>query len=74
MQRLAFTRVLLNPTPIILFDAPTAQLDLKSKTYIIDALKTLKSKCMLIVASHDPLLIKMSDSHLNLNSVQQGKR
>ncbi|MGB3667779.1 MAG: thiol reductant ABC exporter subunit CydD [Bermanella sp.] len=74
MQRLAFTRVLLNPTPIILFDEPTAQLDLKSKRYIVDALKTLKSTCILVIASHDPLLVKMSDTHLNLNSVQQGKR
>ncbi len=67
MQRLAFARILLNPTSIILFDEPTAQLDLKSKTYIINALKTLKSKCILVIASHDPLLISMGDVHLNLS-------
>jgi ATP-binding cassette subfamily C protein CydD len=70
MQRLAFARVLLNPTPIILFDEPTAKLDLNSKALIIDALKALKPKHILVIASHDPLLIEMCDVHLNLNTAE----
>jgi ATP-binding cassette subfamily C protein CydD len=67
MQRIAFARAVLNPTPIVLLDEPTAKLDIKSKAYIIDALKLLKSTRILVIASHDPLLIDMSDIHINLN-------
>lgn len=66
MQRMAFTRALLNPTPIIIFDEPSAQLDLNSKELIYKALKRLKNNRILIIASHDPLLIKLSDHHINL--------
>ena len=67
MQRIAFARALLNPTPIILLDEPTAKLDFISKELIIAALKTLKSERILVIASHDPELISMSDVHINLN-------
>lgn len=70
MQRMAFARVLLNPTPIIIFDEPTAQLDLNSKALIYNALKVLKDQRILIIASHDPLLIEQSDFHINLNKVK----
>lgn len=67
MQRIAFARVMLNPTSIVLLDEPTAKLDSLSKEYIIAALKILKSQRIVVIASHDPLLIDMSDIHINLN-------
>ena len=65
--RIAFARVMLNPTSIVLLDEPTAKLDSLSKEYIIAALKILKSQRIVVIASHDPLLIDMSDIHINLN-------
>ena len=73
MQRMAFARVLLNPTPIIIFDEPTAQLDLHSKALIYNALKILKDKRILIIASHDPLLIEQSDFHIKLGDIKPSK-
>ena len=73
MQRMAFARVLLNPTPIIIFDEPTAQLDLHSKALIYNALKILKEQRILIIASHDPLLIEQSDFHIKLGNIKLGK-
>ena len=66
MQRMAFTRILLNPSPVIIFDEPTAQLDLKSRQLIYKALTALKSKRILLIASHDPLLIDVCDLHLTM--------
>lgn len=73
MQRMAFARVLLNTTPIIIFDEPTAQLDLHSKALIYNALKILKDQRILIIASHDPLLIEQSDFHIKLGNIKLGK-
>ena len=70
MQRIAFARMLLNPTPVILLDEPTAKLDTTSKKYIIDTLKAIKSKVIVIIATHDPLLINMSDIHINLDETK----
>ena len=70
MQRIAFARVLLNPTPIVLLDEPTAKLDFISKELIVAALKLLKPRRILVISSHDPLLISMSDVHINLNKAE----
>jgi ATP-binding cassette subfamily C protein CydD len=67
LQRLALARVMLNPTPIILLDEPTAKLDLISKEYIYSALKKLKSNAIVIVATHDLALLDIADEHLDLN-------
>lgn len=66
MQRMAFARILLNPSPVIIFDEPTAQLDLKSRQLIYKALTALKSERILLIASHDPLLIDVCDLHLTM--------
>ncbi|TVU82114.1 MULTISPECIES: thiol reductant ABC exporter subunit CydD [Pseudoalteromonas] len=67
IQRISIARVLLNPAPLILFDEPTSKLDRLSKKYIISALKILKKERILIVASHDPLLLNIADAHLDLS-------
>jgi ATP-binding cassette subfamily C protein CydD len=71
MQRIAFARLLLNPTPIVLLDEPTAKLDAISKNFIIDALKAIKSNVIMVIATHDPMLINMSDVHINLNDTEE---
>ncbi|WP_377115026.1 thiol reductant ABC exporter subunit CydD [Pseudoalteromonas sp. M58] len=67
IQRISIARVLLNPAPLILLDEPTSKLDRLSKKYIISALKMLKKERILIVASHDPLLLNIADAHLDLS-------
>lgn len=69
MQRVALSRVLLNPTPIILLDEPTAKLDLQTKGIILSAIKSLQQQAIVIVATHDPALINLADSCINLDSV-----
>lgn len=70
LQRIALSRILLNPTPIILLDEPTAKLDKQSRDLILQCLVELKSKRILVVASHDPALIKMADHQLSLDKNQ----
>ena len=67
IQRISIARVLLNPAPLILLDEPTSKLDRLSKKYIISALKILTKERILIVASHDPLLLNIADAHLDLS-------
>lgn len=67
MQRIAIARVMLNPAPIILLDEPTAKLDDTSKQYIVNAIGVLRNKALVIIASHDPLLISMADQNIVLS-------
>lgn len=71
MQRIALARVLLNPAPIVLLDEPTAKLDMHSKAFIMRALDMLKARAILIIATHDPLLLSIADIRIQLN--QQGE-
>lgn len=73
MQRIALARVLLNPAPVILLDEPTAKLDVTSKKFIIGALNKLKSKAILIVATHDLALLTIADVHLTLDNQEEKK-
>jgi ATP-binding cassette, subfamily C, bacterial CydD len=70
MRRLALARVLLNPSPVIVLDEPTASLDQHSRRIVLQALLQLRSKALLIVASHDPELIAQASEQLNFDSVQ----
>jgi len=66
MQRIAFARILLNPAPLILLDEPTARLDELSKAYIIDALKILREQALIVIATHDPLIMNLSSVQLSI--------
>lgn len=68
LQRIALCRVLLDPTPIILLDEPTAKLDIQSKEFILTAIKKLRKNAIVILATHDPLLLEIADGHLCLDS------
>lgn len=68
MQRIALARVLLNPTPVVLIDEPTAKLDALSKQYVINVLKVLKENSIVIVVTHDPILFDIANIHISLNS------
>jgi ATP-binding cassette subfamily C protein CydD len=69
IQRIAFSRILLNPAPVIVLDEPTAKLDIQSRQVILNALTILKPASILIIATHDPMLIKIADYHINLDEL-----
>ena len=73
LQRIALCRVLLAPTPIILLDEPTAKLDLRSKQLILEALDKLRHEAIVVVATHDPLLLEIADTQLSLDKAEELK-
>lgn len=68
MQRIALARVLLNPPELILLDEPTASLDLKSRLVITGVLDELKSRALVVVATHDSELIAKASNHFDLTN------
>ncbi len=68
MQRIALARVLLNPPELILLDEPTASLDLKSRLVITGVLDELKSRALVVVATHDSDLIAKTSNHFDLTN------
>ena len=68
MQRTALARVLLDPPELILLDEPTASLDIKSRLVIIEALDELKSRALVVVATHDSELIAKASNHFDLTN------
>lgn len=66
IQRLAIARILYKNSDVIIFDEPTSSLDKKNKKIILDLIKKIKNKKIVIVVSHDPSLIKLSKNKINL--------
>ena len=65
LQRIAFARILLKPSPVVLLDEPTAKLDIQSGTFVIKAINQLKQESLVIVATHDETLIQQADLSIN---------
>ena len=67
-QRLALARVLLQDTPILILDEPTAALDLDSEYYIKEALKTIRQGRTTIIIAHRLSTIKNADNIIVLEN------
>jgi len=66
-QRIAFARALANDPPLLLVDEPTGNLDRKTRTRIVQILKTLKDQGKTVmVASHDDAILLLADCRLRL--------
>ncbi|MBQ2749626.1 MAG: ABC transporter ATP-binding protein [Clostridia bacterium] len=61
-RRLAFARTLLRKADIYIFDEPTAGVDPDNVRLMIDVLQKLSKKKLVIVITHDPVLIKSADT------------
>lgn len=62
-QRLALTRALLAPTPLVVLDEPTAHLDAASEAHVLDAVAALRSagRTIVVIAHRTPLLALADD-------------
>lgn len=67
-QRVAFSKILLKSSELILADEPTGSLDEKNKNDILDLLKNEQKKGKtIIIVTHDNDIINMSDNKLYLS-------
>ena len=72
-QRVAFARALVNNHSILLADEPTANLDLKTREFIISALKEihLTFDITVVVASHDPAIMALATCYVDLDATME---
>jgi ABC-type transport system involved in cytochrome bd biosynthesis fused ATPase/permease subunit len=60
-RRVAFARALLRGAPLLLLDEPTAHLDADAAEVIVDVLAALPRTCGVLVATHDPRVLRAVD-------------
>ncbi|WP_088839330.1 ATP-binding cassette domain-containing protein [Listeria sp. ILCC792] len=60
-QRVAFARTMLGESDVILLDEPTSELDLSNKNQIMEYLKKISQKKLVIIASHDNEIKNFAD-------------
>ncbi|MCS4274878.1 ABC-type lipoprotein export system ATPase subunit [Mycetocola sp. BIGb0189] len=66
-QRAAIARALLRAVPLLIFDEPTASLDARSATLVLDALDEARTEgAAILVASHDDLVLNRADRIIRL--------
>ncbi len=65
-RRVAFARALLRRAPLLLLDEPTAHLDAASAEKIVDLIEALPRTRSVIVATHDPRVLRAADRVLEL--------
>lgn len=64
-RRLALARMFLKPSPMMLFDEPTAGLDETTAKKVIASISALQDgQRVLVIASHDPALDSIADIHV----------
>lgn len=65
-RRLGLARAITSGRPLLLLDEPTADLDDAMAARIITLLRQLAQERLIIAATHDPALISIADSELNI--------
>jgi ABC-type lipoprotein export system ATPase subunit len=73
VQRVTIARCLLSSAPVVLADEPTGQLDAQNTQIVADALSSAaKAGKIVIVATHDPQVVMLCDTVLDLRSQNRG--
>ncbi|MCS4484505.1 thiol reductant ABC exporter subunit CydD [Gleimia sp. 6138-11-ORH1] len=68
-QRLALTRALLNPTPLIILDEPTAHLDSLTEKQVIETIKKLQAKgSTVLVIAHRKAVLEVATHVIEITS------
>ena len=71
LQRIALSRILLNPSPIIILDEPTAKLDRISRNIVIDAIQNLALSSIVVIATHDRALIDIAEQEIDFAALHK---
>lgn len=66
LQRVGFARALASRRPVILADEPSSSLDAQNTEQLAALLRGLSTEAVVIVATHDPLLMDASDEIVRL--------
>jgi len=66
MQRVAFARAIAHKPAVLLADEPTASLDTDTGRLLVELMISMsgEQKCAIIIASHDPDIVRMADKTL----------
>ncbi len=67
IQRILLARALYHQKEVIIFDEPTNFLDKKNKMKVINSIKNIKKNKIIIILSHDPDILKISNKIVNLS-------
>lgn len=68
-QRVALTRALVAPTPLVVLDEPTAHLDASSEAHVLGSVRALRDSGRTVVAiAHRASLIAMADDVIAVSS------
>ncbi|WP_395392718.1 ATP-binding cassette domain-containing protein [Novosphingobium sp. BL-8A] len=65
-RRIGLARAILSGRPLMLCDEPTADLDAESAAAVIALLKDLSSSRCILVATHDPMLVRAAGKEIAL--------
>jgi ATP-binding cassette subfamily C protein CydD len=71
LQRIALSRILLNPSPIIILDEPTAKLDKRSRNIVIDVIQNLAISSIVVIATHDHALIEIAEQKIDFATLHK---
>ncbi len=69
-QRIGIARALYHETSLLVLDEPTSALDIESEHEIMRILHELKNKVLIVIVSHRPAAIQMSD---NISLMKEGE-
>lgn len=67
-QRIGIARALYKNTDLLVLDEPTSALDIESEIKLMQTLNTLKPNLIILLISHRPASIKMSDAIILMNN------
>lgn len=67
-QRVSIARAIISEPEVIFADEPTASLDHKNSVEIFKILKSLKSKSIIVLATHDTSILDGTERIININS------